>query len=152
MRIETLTVQNFKKFDRQFYELPPQFTLPIGENGSGKTSVLDALAVAMGIWLVEPPDTTLNASRRNILRTEIRLEPSRPGDRLLFREQRPVIVAATGKISDRLQMSWRRQMSKIKSSLVHSTPIVRIDFGMANKGRSNQPWRMTTPQRRRLIS
>ncbi|HET6386141.1 MAG TPA: AAA family ATPase, partial [Armatimonadota bacterium] len=110
MRIDTIMVRNFKKFDAGTCALHPQFTLLVGENGSGKTSILDALAVALGIWLVEPPDSTLVASGRNIMPAEIRLEPTRTGDRILFRERRPVIVSATGQIGDRSGVTWLRQI------------------------------------------
>ena len=59
MRIDRLELRNFKKFAELDLSLHPQFTLLIGDNGAGKTSVLDALAVALGVWLVEPPDSTL---------------------------------------------------------------------------------------------
>ena len=59
MRIDRLEIENFKKFKKQNFDLHPQFTLLAGENGSGKTSVLDALAVGLGVWLVEKPDTML---------------------------------------------------------------------------------------------
>ncbi len=52
-RIYRLEITNFKKYVHQTFELHPQFTLFVGENGSGKTTVLDALAVAASIWLVE---------------------------------------------------------------------------------------------------
>ena len=110
MRIDTLTIQNFKKFHKQEITLHPHFTLLIGENGSGKTTSLDALAIALGIWLVEPPDTTLISSGRNILPAEIRLEPSQRGDRVLFQETKPVAICATGQIGDHTNVSWRRQI------------------------------------------
>jgi len=68
MRIDRLEIENCKKFARQAFELHPQFTLFVGENGAGKTTVLDALAVAASIWLVEAPDSTLANSGRNILK------------------------------------------------------------------------------------
>lgn len=92
MRIDRLEVRNFKKFAAQTLDLHPHFTLLVGENGSGKTSVLDALAVSLGIWLVKTPDTLLNNSRRNILKQEIRLEVDAAGDRIRFRQCRPVRV------------------------------------------------------------
>ncbi len=112
MRIDQLTVQNFKKFTEQTFMLHPQFTLLVGENGSGKTTVLDALAVSLGIWLVEAPDTTLLNSRRNILPTEIRLEPSRKGDRIQFQEKLPVLVQATGQLGERQSVTWARQIKQ----------------------------------------
>jgi predicted ATP-binding protein involved in virulence len=110
MRIDRLTVQNFKKFTDQTFDLHPRFTLLVGDNGSGKTTVLDALAVSLGIWLVEAPDTTLMNSGRNILPREIRLDPSREGDRVQFRERRPVVVRAVGVIADRPDVEWTRQI------------------------------------------
>jgi predicted ATP-binding protein involved in virulence len=108
MRIDRLEVDNFKRFVKQTFELHPQFTLFVGENGAGKTSVLDALAVAASIWLVESPDSTLYS--RNILTSEIRLERGVKGDRTQFQERRPVIVRATGQIGDRPNVSWTRQI------------------------------------------
>lgn len=110
MRIDLLDIQNFKGFRKQLIELNPRFTLLVGENGSGKTSVLDALAVAAAIWLVEPPDSSLENSGRNILPTEIRLEPTIRGDRTQFAEQTPVVVRAVGQIGEHKNVSWTRQI------------------------------------------
>lgn len=110
MRIDLLEVENFKKFARQTISLHPHFTLLVGENGSGKTTVLDALAVAAAVWLVEPPDSTLGNSRRNIAATEIRLEPEAKGDRIQFRERKPVVVRATGRIGGQESVLWARQI------------------------------------------
>jgi predicted ATP-binding protein involved in virulence len=110
MRIDRLEIENFKKFVHQTFVLHPQFTLFVGENGAGKTSVLDALAVAASIWLVEAPDSTLYNSGRNILGPDIRLEREVKGDRTQFRERRPVIVRATGQIGNEKDVSWTRQI------------------------------------------
>ena len=48
MRIDRIRIRNFKCFDEKRLELNPRFTLLVGDNGAGKTSVLDALAVAAG--------------------------------------------------------------------------------------------------------
>jgi predicted ATP-binding protein involved in virulence len=110
MRIDRLDIENFKKFSRQTFELHPQFTLFVGENGSGKTTVLDALAVAASVWLVNPPDSKLISSDRYIATPEIRLEPNRKGDRIQFLERRPVKVQATGRIGEVDHVSWTRQI------------------------------------------
>jgi len=110
MRIDHLDVENFKKFTKQSFDLNPHFTLLVGDNGSGKTSILDALSIAAGVWLVEPPDSTLYG--RNILPAEIRLEAENRGDRIQFQERRPVIVAAKGRIGEHEQVSWTRQIRR----------------------------------------
>ena len=98
MRIDQLRIQNFKRFEEQRLDLHPRFTLLVGDNGAGKTTILDALAVAAGIWLVKPPDSMLANSGRNILRNEIRLGVRHEGDRSRFVECKPVSVTATGEI------------------------------------------------------
>ena len=110
MRIDFLQIENFKGFTHQSIELHPQFTLLVGENGTGKTTILEALAVAGAVWLVNPPDSLLTDSGRNISPTEIRLEAETKGDRIQFRERRPVTVRATGHIGDCSGVSWTRQI------------------------------------------
>jgi predicted ATP-binding protein involved in virulence len=112
MRIDRLEIENFKKFTKQSVDLDPHFTLLIGDNGSGKTSILDALAVAASIWLIEVPDSTLAGSGRIILPSEIRLEAQKRGDRIQFQEHRPVVIRTTGQIGDHEQVSWSRQIGK----------------------------------------
>jgi predicted ATP-binding protein involved in virulence len=111
MRIDRLHVENFKKYTLQDFDLHPQFTLLVGDNGSGKTSVLDALSVAAGVWLVETPDSMLANSGRNIQETEIRLEPQGRGDRIQFEQRRPVVVQATGRIGDHENVDWARRIN-----------------------------------------
>jgi predicted ATP-binding protein involved in virulence len=110
MRIDRLEIENFKGVVRQEFSLHPQLTLFVGDNGSGKTTVLDALAVAAAVWLVEPPDSMLRNSGRNIARNEIRLEGRKAGDRMQFREVKPVVVKASGRIAGRESMTWTRQV------------------------------------------
>ncbi len=54
MRIKKLELHNFRCFENYELELADRFTLLIGDNGSGKTAVLDALAVAAGDLLNIP--------------------------------------------------------------------------------------------------
>ena len=109
MRIDQLRIRNFKRFEEQTLDLHPRFTLLVGDNGAGKTTILDALAVAAGIWLVKPPDSMLANSGRNILRNEIRLDARHAGDRSRFVECKPVSVTATGEIAGH-ELVWRRQI------------------------------------------
>lgn len=111
MRIEQLHIQNFKCFEDRTFDLDPRFTLLVGDNGAGKTTVLDALAVAAGVWLVNPPDSTLVNSGRNILSKEIRLVSKQQGDRTQFVECKPVSITATGEIANR-GVQWCRQIRR----------------------------------------
>ena len=113
MRIDRLEIENFKCFEKLSFDLNPHFTLFVGENGSGKSSVLDALAVAASIWLFDPPDSTLSRSRRDYLPGDIRGFYQHRGDRLQFAEFTPVSVKATGLLGD-LTLTWQRTPDEIE--------------------------------------
>lgn len=109
MKIRRIRMRNFKRFEDESIELAPRFTLIVGDNGSGKTSILDALAIAAAIWLAKLPDSALLNSRRSILGKEIRLVATHAGDRVQFVQRRPVIIEAEGEVCGR-HLSWRRQI------------------------------------------
>ncbi|MFC1749681.1 AAA family ATPase [Pseudomonadota bacterium] len=52
MKIDTLNIQNFKGFEAQSFQLNPHMTVLIGDNGSGKTSVLDAVSFVLGTYFL----------------------------------------------------------------------------------------------------
>ena len=47
MRIDQLTVKNFRCFADQTFTFDPQFNVLVGENGSGKTAIIEALATSL---------------------------------------------------------------------------------------------------------
>ena len=138
MKIHHLRIRNFKCFEDEALDLHPEFTLIVGDNGSGKSTVLDALAVAAGVWLVELPDSTLLNSRRPILRKEIRLASTGEGDRLQFFECRPVSIDAAGELCGQ-PVSWRRQIRRGGSRTTNAdareaVAIVRQHYARAANG------------------
>ena len=103
MRIDRLTVQNFKGFEQREFHFHPQMNLLVGVNGSGKTSVLDALSVAAGSWLLGIRDY----DTRHIQKHEIRLKavPVRNGGsngnvapRVNWEQQCPAVIEASGDV------------------------------------------------------
>lgn len=50
MRINQLVLQNFRRYERARFQFHPQFTVLIGNNGAGKTTVLDALALLLNTY------------------------------------------------------------------------------------------------------
>ena len=51
MWIEKLSVENFRLFEKKAFSFHPQFNLLVGENGTGKTSLLNLLAVVISGWI-----------------------------------------------------------------------------------------------------
>lgn len=52
MKREQLELKNFKGFAHKTIDFSPQINVLIGDNGSGKTAILDALAVGIGTLLL----------------------------------------------------------------------------------------------------
>ncbi|MCP5199069.1 MAG: AAA family ATPase [Gammaproteobacteria bacterium] len=69
MRIDRLSVRNFKGFRERELTLHPEFNLVVGTNGTGKTTALDALAVAVGSWFLG----VRGADSRHIRSSEVML-------------------------------------------------------------------------------
>ena len=48
MRMDNLHIENFRCFEDRTFFFDERFTLLIGANATGKTAVLDAMAIAPG--------------------------------------------------------------------------------------------------------
>ena len=94
MRLETLRLQNFRGYIDREFTLHPQFNLVIGENGTGKTSFLEAAAVAIGSWLLG----FRGHDSRNIWDRDVRHILEFVEKRYRELPQYPVRVEATGQI------------------------------------------------------
>src|SRR5689334_19392424 len=102
MRIKTLRLENFKSFSFREFSFKRRFTVLIGDNAMGKTSVLDALAVALGSFLLGIE----GVGSRTIDSSEIRIVDidGQP------RPQMPVVVEASGEVHDKGPIKWRREI------------------------------------------
>jgi predicted ATP-binding protein involved in virulence len=106
MRIDSLLLENFKGFQRRELTFHPQFNLVVGENGTGKTSLLDALAVAVGSWFlgVSGVDT------RHIYPYEVRLQGFHSEAGTNWEGQYPCFIEASGSINHEGYL-WRRSLN-----------------------------------------
>ncbi len=106
MRIDTLSVTNFKGFESRTFKFHPQFNLLVGDNASGKTSALDAAAVAIGSWFLGLP----GQDSRHIREEDVRVVTTY-GKRLYeVRPQFPVKVEAFGEVGGQ-NVSWTRTLN-----------------------------------------
>lgn len=51
MRINSIEIKNFRGFVNEFFELNPQMNVIVGNNTSGKTTILHAIQIALGAYL-----------------------------------------------------------------------------------------------------
>ena len=110
MRIDTLELQNFRCFESFHLDLDPRCTVLIGNNGSGKTAILDALAVAAGSWFIDLSSTNLHP--RSILKEEIRYARFEKKGIPTLEPQIPVSVGATGLVNGTV-CKWSRQLNRL---------------------------------------
>lgn len=92
MRLEALYLQNFRGYAEREFVLHPQFNLVVGENGAGKTSFLEAAAVAIGSWLLG----FRGHDSRNILERDVKRVLEFVEKRYRELPQYPVRVRASG--------------------------------------------------------
>jgi predicted ATP-binding protein involved in virulence len=122
MRIDRLKLQNFRCFSQYEIDLAPRFTLLVGDNGTGKTALLDALAVAAGSFFLGVSVEGVEA--RDILRDDVRQRNLWVGQTLTSEEEGPTVVAAEG-IVDGGSLDWSRSLtSRGSQTTIHlATPI-----------------------------
>lgn len=58
MKAKKLSLYNFRSFEKLDLEAGSRLNLLVGENGTGKTTLLDALSIALGAVLTILPETT----------------------------------------------------------------------------------------------
>jgi predicted ATP-binding protein involved in virulence len=107
MKIERIKLGNFKTFDDCEFSFSERLNVVVGDNASGKTTLLDAISVGLGSLFLGFP---LPAIPRNIRRDEATLRRNRDGGSLVVEPQFPVTVTCTGKVDGRVG-EWRRELS-----------------------------------------
>lgn len=120
MRIDRLLIENFKGFSHREFSFAPEFNLIVGTNGTGKTSTLDALAVAVGSWFLG----LRGNDSRHMLPNEVRLEGRNFDGEIRFEAQYPAKVQAHGTVMNK-DLSWERSVDTPsgKTRFMHATNV-----------------------------
>lgn len=108
MRIDELHVKGFRCFTDSTFQFNPQFNLIVGNNQAGKTSILEAVAVAAGAWL----QGIRGLDRRNLTQEDVQMRPKfKPDDGrfISFEEAETTSVAAKGVVLGQ-PLQWARDV------------------------------------------
>jgi predicted ATP-binding protein involved in virulence len=127
MRIKSLHLRNFRAFrDDEIRFSDKKFTVLIGDNSSGKTTILDAAAVALGGYLSIFDEVAKSRHIEDDEVTVVRYETSN------FERQYPVEVTCTAILArnatenDAIEQTWVRKWSKSKDHRTTDRPTYLI--------------------------
>lgn len=114
MRIDKLSIHNFRGIEHREIEFHPEFTLLLGENGSGKTSILSAAAVALSVFGA----TKLGRGWRKVEEHEVREVLEMEGERPMQRKTTQTQITAKGQIG-MAKTTWTRLKRSKASNTVN---------------------------------
>ena len=117
MKLKTLDLQNFRCFPSLHIDFHEQLTVLAGKNGSGKSSILEAAAIAVGIF-------TNCLGNKNIKSYALHIKDAlrkyyEIGSNTDVQQQYPVLIDAHGTY-DGKNVSWRRAIYSPKGSIRYS--------------------------------
>ncbi|TDV48627.1 putative ATP-binding protein involved in virulence [Pseudomonas helmanticensis] len=147
MRLDRLHIQNFRCYEDATFDLQPRFNLVVGVNGSGKTSLLQAIAVSFIEF-----GNAVKPSQISIKDEDIRFVIDRFENRSRFERQYPLLVQGTGLFFGATEWILKRdgdsfpplvnsafdaEMVKLKQKINLAMP---IDLPVLAFYRSNRRW------------
>jgi predicted ATP-binding protein involved in virulence len=106
VQIAKLVVKNFNGFERSEFDFNPRFNLLIGENASGKSSVIDALSIALGAWFLGIKGYS---SVPGIDASQVRVIAYQHEDSWSFEKQFPSRIEAQGVVMGQ-RLVWAREL------------------------------------------
>ncbi len=108
MYISNLTLKNYRKFENYSIDFDRHMNVLIGKNGSGKSSILDALTVALGSFFI-----SINGIPTiNIKPTDAHNKYFGLGEDTTVQSQYPVEISAVGYLDD-AEIFWKRSLNSI---------------------------------------
>ncbi len=105
MKIHRLTLENFRCFSQKTLEFTPEFNVLAGDNGTGKSAILDAVATGIGAFLLGIDAADSRAIRKDDVRRVSSLNANVP----TIEMQYPVRIRAEGTVNDEA-LSWYRSL------------------------------------------
>jgi predicted ATP-binding protein involved in virulence len=106
MKIRQLELKNFRCFDQKTFEFSDQFNVLIGDNGTGKSAILDALAIGVGSFFLGIDSINSRNISDDDIRRIIRIDTTPPTSEKIL----PVVVSCKGCFEDIAKMSWTREL------------------------------------------
>ncbi len=108
MRIDRIKLLNYKRFGEFEVALDPHFNLFVGDNASGKTTILDAITVGLDSWFIGMKGVQGIGS---IDQDEVHVVAYPHGDVVSFEKQFPARLECEGVVMGRT-VAWSRELAR----------------------------------------
>ncbi|MGL4998831.1 MAG: AAA family ATPase [Fusobacteriaceae bacterium] len=108
MKIKEINLKNFRCYENLKISLDDRYTLLIGSNGAGKTTILDAISIALGGYV-----SYFDTSNYGIIKDDSLYKMYELGSKIERTHQFPVCVKATGEIQGS-EAEWERVLKSEK--------------------------------------
>ncbi|MCI5730700.1 MAG: AAA family ATPase [Eubacterium sp.] len=115
MYIKSLKMENYRCFEKTEVNFDKEYTVLVGVNGAGKSTILDAIATSLGSFIAGFDGIKSNG----ILHDDAHRKTYELGSRIESEEQYPVVLDAVCGIEER-DVEWRRSLHG-KSGRTHIT-------------------------------
>jgi predicted ATP-binding protein involved in virulence len=148
MKIKTLTLNNFRAFKALKCDFCPDITVIVGLNGQGKTSILDAIAIAFGQFIggfgtgkdKRIADADIHLAKHRI-KEQVNIKPFAGLVRHSMEQQLPVIVAAQSYPStfDDMPVKWQRQRNTVKGGTTQVKALSLLAQRLQKNVQDNHP-------------
>ena len=125
MRLKSLRLHNFRCFEDLQMEFHPHCNVLVGINGAGKSSVLDAVAIALSGFL----SAIDGASGISLHKDDIRYAMYKNGSVINREQQMPVYVEANGTAPDAGELTWKRSLSSLQGRTTIKDAKEIMDYG-----------------------
>ena len=125
MYIKSLSLKNYRCYEKIDMEFNSEYTVLVGVNGAGKSTILDALATALGSYIAGFDGIASNG----IARDDAHRKMYELGSRVDSEEQYPVEISAKCLI-DEQEILWKRSLHS-NDGRTHIRDAKKImDYGM----------------------
>lgn len=107
MKFLSLDLYNFRRYESAKFKFNPKFTVLIGDNGKGKTTILDALAILLSTYF---QNSGLKTGQGGIRKSDARFVTREKGGQVFLERMKKVSLVGTGIIDEVHPIEWRRDI------------------------------------------
>ncbi len=106
MKLKHITLHNYRGFDNVTFYFHPESNVLIGDNGKGKTTVLDAIAVMLGSYFI---GSGMDVGQKGIKKDDARISYYSRGGQSYCQPEKDVYIEAVAEF-DGGTIAWRREI------------------------------------------